>query len=560
MLLALLLTLCAWAGVVLEPLHDSGAGFFDAEFLPLPDGRTAIAFHPGTTPRGALVLLPDEAAWTTVPAPGVVLIAAPDGLRALTPWPDPILGGRSWRLEGERFIALDPLPEPPQSYGVQAARVGADGQVEAWVSAQGALAHLTTQGERWTSESLGNTVAWDDEGAVYLQDVSHVQGRRRWRIPKVVEGSQLSFDESPGGAPLFVAVEEGRVRVWYGGEAHTEPTPASRTIDATACTTSPCEQVEVIQAVPWSGRLAFDGEDPVIPIVRDTRVSSLTCRPMPMHPCDPAGPINTCPTEPSYDCSGPVEQTHELLLLRRRGGAWSAEPVPLEVDPLRVLDARVEGGEVQVLLETGVPAQARSLSLLRLGAEGEPRQVRTPGSAAAQPLSLDAMVTAGFVPNEGSSTYMPAPAWEEGALRTGGEALGVGWVDLTLPASEAGVRMEVHAEVEAWPQACGTPELLVRDRRGLERLLLSGEALILESDGKQAPIEAPAHGVHAWALSLDAEAVVVEVDGEEVHRRARPTAAPGPLYLSFGQRTTCGSPVGPEALWTGVSVGPISAE
>ena len=104
----------------------------------------------------------------------------------------------------------------------------------------------------------------------------------------------------------------------------------------TACTTSPYEQVEVIQAVPWSGRLAFDGEDPVIPIVRDTRVSSLTCRPMPMHPCDPAGPINTCPTEPSYDCHGSTEQTHELLLLRRRGGAWSEfEPVlPAEVGAL----------------------------------------------------------------------------------------------------------------------------------------------------------------------------------------------------------------------------------
>ena len=100
MLLALLLTLSAWAGVVVEPLQDSSGGFFDAELLTLPDGRVAVVYHPNGPVGAAWTLVPKEASWTAIPSPAGAIVATPTGLQSLVLWPDPLIGGRRWALEG----------------------------------------------------------------------------------------------------------------------------------------------------------------------------------------------------------------------------------------------------------------------------------------------------------------------------------------------------------------------------------------------------------------------------------------------------------------------------
>ncbi|MCB9746594.1 MAG: hypothetical protein H6741_10060 [Alphaproteobacteria bacterium] len=562
MLLALLLTLSAWAGVVVEPLQDSSGGFFDAELLTLPDGRVAVVYHPNGPVGAAWTLVPKEASWTAIPSPAGAIVATPTGLQSLVLWPDPLIGGRRWALEGESWVALPPMPPaPPSAYGVQAARVDVDGWVEAWLPGGGGLLHVQEEDGAWRVNDLGDAEAWDDDGQVFVEAGHAVAGRRRWRAPGVSEQTWLSFDESPEGQPVFVALDEGRLRTWFAGESLTLPLERSVMPALEGCVSERCTQVVVHYATPRDGRFAFDANGPVVPLLQTTRTSELLCRALPPHPCDPVGPINTCPTEPEYQCEGPTETETALLLLRRRAGEWQLDPLELPAPPLRVLDSGLIDEELQLLVETGVEGAARSLSLVRVDARGPARPVRFPEAAAA-PMTLDALTTAGFVPGQGANTYQPWPEWSEAGLRTGGEAHGPGWVELGLPRREGPVRLTAEAELGPWSQSCGQPELFLRLGGEVLRLYLGGEALILEDAmrAERVPIEAPAQGAHAWSLLRDEEAWAVEVDGAEVYRRPAPPLTPGDGLFALGQRSSCGIPPGPEVLWTAISVGPVLAD
>ena len=486
-----------------------------------------------------------------MPTPQGTVVASPSGLWSAVVWSDPLLGGARWHLEGDRYVPHAPLPAiPPGVDGVRALQVGAGGAVEAWVSRSGALTRLRAADDGWTATALARTAAWDDEGTVFTQDAVQVYGRQRWQSPRLPEDASPTFDEGPQG-PLFVSLEEGRLRTWYAGTRITAVLPTSTPVDPAACQKTTCEQRLLAHEAPWSGRLAFDARGPVVPIVETTITAQLTCTPAPLHPCDPVRSAADCPQAPQLDCRGPSTRTRALYLLR--GGALAA--VPLPVEPYRVLDTHIVGAETWLLLQSA----AEGLLLVRLDAAGPARSVDYPQRAVPASVALADLQAVGFRVGRSANDSAPLPVWSGAGLQTGGTA-GAGWVELSLPVLAGPMRLSASAEVPAWDAPCGAPELYVYAGEQV-RLKLGGERLALElpARGTTSRIEAPAQGAHTWALVVEDGQVVVEVDGAEVHRadrRAEATAG----YFSAGQRESCGMSALPEVLWTGFAVAPRDAE
>lgn len=549
-----LLASVALAAPVVEPLLHSGSGFFDAELLPLPSGEVAVVAYPGDAVPSAVVLLPEAGRWRGVASPGGTLVAAEDGLHSLALWAGtPIVGGH-WRLDGAGWTTLEPLPPLPRVDGVQAASMRGGG-VTAWVSRAGGLVRLTERAAGWAESALPPGRAWDDGGRVYTTAGGRVRrGPLSWQAPGV---TGAVFDEGPRGAPLFVAAEDGRLRIWHAGEAHTAALPRTVLPPAQDCLEGGCPARRVDLVLPGPGRLAFRDGRPVVAAVQAVVEGDRTCAPAPEHPCDPPNGPNTCPTGPQYQCAGPKgEPARTVRLWERTAGGWSESTLDLPVSPLRVFDTHVSGAETWLLLEAGSPGGPRSLVRVRLDAETAAWPVAWSAETVSAPFSPHALAARGFVPGQGTSGYAPPAAWQGGALRTGGPAHGAAWVDRLLPAPGP-VAVSVEADVAAWHAGCGQPELRVQRGRAAWTLRLAADPLTLVPlDGPAIAIDAPAHGAHTWGLTAAADAVVVTVDGAEVHRQpaAFPEAERG--SVSVGQRMSCGVPVGPAATWKRVTVGP----
>lgn len=231
------------------------------------------------------------------------------------------------------------------------------------------------------------------------------------------------------------------------------------------------------------------------------------------------------------------------------------EAVPLDITPERVLDIDTQDGEVALLV---VNAQARTgwgLYRVRLGAEGAaPLPVRWPRGARAADFALDTLVEAGFSVGRGTSPYVGAAAFDRGTLLTGGDTRGAGWADLALP-DASGATLTVDADISEWHDGCGQPELLLSWGLRRWRLLLAADPPRLQVDHETpVPIAGAAHGAQTWTLSVDADRVSVSIDGAVVHEGPLGTAPEGPTWVSVGQRTSCGQPLGPATVWRSVSV------
>lgn len=561
--LALVWSLAAHATPpVVDPVLDLGGGLADAEYLPLPDGRVAIAAI-ASAPQGlSWVLLPERAGaggagtWTVLPTPGGTLVSADDGIWAVTAWDAPLRAGRVWQLDGTSWQPRPTLPDGTGVGGVQAVRVDAGG-VAVWAHRSGTLVERRVRDGVWRDRTHPNTTAWDDEGTVYLRTRATVHGRRRHAVPQVTADAPLVFDEDAAGRPLFVAADDGRLRVWFAGAAHTEAVPASERVDRSVCPETPRTEVVVVHQLPTDGRLAFGPREAVVPWVQSTQTLQTRCVERPPHPCDPAGPVDTCPRGPIYDfppVRGSESWTRELKVLRGHGDQWEAVSIEVPFQPVRVLDTRVEGGETWLLVEGGTDRGTRTLYHVRLGSSGPPAEVVWPVQIDVEPLALDQVLAAGLSPGLGSSTTAPPASWSEGGLETGGARRGAAWIDLVGPRTDDPLTLTVRAEVSPWGTDCGQPE--IRLWRGTEAhsLLLGGPSALLVASPTDPPLslDAPGHGSHAWTLSLSEDGLVVAVDDVVVHRRAVPPSSVGGLGGSFGQRSSCGVPVGPAVRWRGV--------
>ena len=185
-------------------------------------------------------------------------------------------------------MAQPDLPPVDGVDSVQALRVD-DGVVTAWVWRGGRLVERRAQRTAWRDRDRTGAQAWDDEGAVFVQDAATVHGRRTHRAPRVAQDAGLVFDEDDAGQPLFAAADEGRLRVWSAGHAHEEAVARSQRIDRTVCPAEPRTEVVVQLQLPASGRLAFGPQGAVVPWVETVHTMALRCVERPPHPCDPAG-------------------------------------------------------------------------------------------------------------------------------------------------------------------------------------------------------------------------------------------------------------------------------
>ena len=83
-------------------------------------------------------------------------------------------------------------------------------------------------------------------------------------------------------------------------------------------------------------------------------------------------------------------------------------------------------------------------------------------------------------------------------------------------------------------------------------------AVLRQPTGAAVSLAVPGHGAHTWVLALASDRVTVLRDGAIVYTQPIVGSADRTTWASFGQRTSCGRPVGPAARWTAASVTPTA--
>lgn len=545
-------------------------GAIDAAWLPLPQGPPAIVVTPTDAGAGAVTLLadPDARRWRAVPSPGDAVVAAADGLHSMVAAPGHPWAGRRWRLDHGRWVPDAPLPPALGPGAPQAVAVAADGVATVWTSAGGWLQRHQAQAAGWASATVGRARAWSDDGVVYWQDATSVQrDGARWPSPAMPTAAQQVFDEGPAEQPLFVAVGDAGVELWYAGEAHTQRLETSRSPALTDCVAAPCPFRRVHHAVPGLGRLAFDAHGPVVPVLTTIDAGTKLCTAGPEHPCSRPDALQSCAHQAPMECAEDSERVTLLRLLRRRPHGWDLQPVGPPFAPSAVLDTQVQGDAVNLLVSVRgdrrddhrAPASPAGLYRLRIDAEGPDWTVSWPSAAHAPDLDPETVLTAGFLPFMGASPTVPPARWIDGALETGGVEVAAGLGHLLHDSPPP--TLSVTADIEPWHTACGQPEIALQWGGQTWTLELGATPAVLRSPrGAAVALPVPGDGAHTWAIARERDRVTVLRDSVAVH--TQPVAGPvggaagRTAWASFGQRASCGRRVGPASRRAAASVTP----
>ena len=512
------------------------------------------------------LLVPEGDAWRELPVPRgrvmegtedvVVLRMAQEG--AVTP---------GWlALQDGAWVASDgPLPDGDS---VGAVGLSPDGALTV-VQRRENILYQSIYKKSWRHRRV-------DDGANY----GRVEGGRVWWLasdglrgpsPRVwgglnrAEARTFGFDAA--SRPALAVVSGDTLTVEHAGGTARLALPGDSVPAPERCLDHPCAVTHNdvwLRArrgvVAWQGGL-------LVPYSQRTETGEMTCRPFEgdLHPCDPAGLINTCPDPPRWSCDTPTELAEELRAAWVRGSAVQDLPLGELLGSTTgaapaVFDQRAgPDGRLHLLVGESGGGTAWLVRYVRLGPAAGDRVSRP--VRAAPGVSLDALDelslgVAGFATTLNSAAAGRSPAFEDGVAVTGG-AHGPGWWsrDLSAVPTDAPVTLTVGFEVHG-DEGCGGPVArMVRGGAGVEVSWLA-DGLSLRPLQRDLPVRLPplGPGAHTLALSVDAAGVRVSVDGAEVY--AHPTSAPLSPFgaAGFGAFDACPGGAAVETRWSSVAL------
>jgi len=427
--------------------------------------RVDLGFQPIGGQRWSAVLFDEGGSWVARPHDGQML-AGPVDIWLVRSWAP----RKRWRWEG-RWVDL-PGELPANVFN---AHVLADGRMQ-----------------------------------VYTAEGRLVEGKDH-RFRRVGPGPQASSSiggVDADGEAVLAWVEANILNIRHAGGAARLPLGSSpEPVDSEQCMTTPCESVwdttqltgDIIALDGWIG----------VPYKTSHSTQELSCREEPPHPCDPAGPINTCPTEPNIRCTGPID------VVSSAGIAWvkgsHIESQVFAVPGVEVASATVDAqGRVHVVGPSDL-----GLRYLRLGSDEESvpaRAVRLdpPGAVT---LERHGMTHSGFIfQDRFQDARAPTPLWAQGSIQTGGEHGDGYWIAANPWLGDRSMALEVDVEVEPLAGGCGDPWVGLR-HLGREFGVLFSDPIQIFANGEVLDTGLGAKGKHTVRVEVDSGEARVEVDG-----------------------------------------------
>ncbi|MCA9555983.1 MAG: hypothetical protein KC933_38515, partial [Myxococcales bacterium] len=341
-----------------------------------------------------------------------------------------------------------------------------------------------------------------------------------------------------------------------------------------ACLKAPCEVVAhtaELDAVVATARGA------AALYTQATTTGAQTCRPFdgPWHPCDPAGPRNTCPSRPKYSCSAKEEVARDpRVAWLARGALRHASLAPLlgwsQAD-LRSSDAWQVMGAVlgaaadpqgNLHLVVREPAsRGAAVRWLRLVPADTPVGERTvadvaPWSSAFDvvPTSEDALAFAGVARQHWVGAVRFGP---EGAEASGGQwSAALDGLD-PEQAAQATVELTFPAAPDPSSPVCGAPaiQLFHQGRGAAVYLEAAGMTLVDRYAEASQRLSVPLAGRHRLELRVGRAAAEARVDGASVGRVtfSGPARSVANERLWVGHTSLCMTP-SPPLVWHRLAV------
>ncbi|TNF33226.1 MAG: hypothetical protein EP329_08570 [Deltaproteobacteria bacterium] len=550
--------------------------------------RVALMTVGNASPAMRLAVRDADGAWRVLPMPVAYLGSGTPEIAAVTPVRRPGDPWFSLAFDGRAFGDATELPAPPQGATQILPGVGPLRAV-VYDADHGYRLATLGGGRSWRSVPIGSANAGpptvlahgDSVWAVVLEGLSlrarALTGSGGLRLSDVAS-FKAALD--PRGRPSLVTVSGDAHTLTLVDGAHgfkkaTLRLPRDVTAPQRSCLDAPC------RVVTHDGQLedvlALEGGAAAV-YTLSTTVAQQKCEPFRgmMHPCDPAGPINTCPEPPEFTCTAPGVETRDPRLAWIAGGAVrDASLAPLlgwEVGPAkrdavgdfayRVLAATADAtGAVHLVVRDRVERGSRVRWLRLVPAAAAPPTRRNAGSATPWTSTFDVvpqsdvqLALVGLNREEAAGT----PRFGADGVETGGEGLGVLWsadLDGLDPRRAAVVTVDVTLPAEP---LCGTPglQLFHGDRGAAVHLAADGVTLVDRYKGTVVTLPKALNGRHRLVLQVGESGARVFVDDEplaslELMRSAGPMANE---RLWIGQIARCVSPGAP-LTWHRIAVG-----
>jgi|GEM_PF-2605756 len=605
---ALRLTLLAAATLLAGRAGAATVPWHIAEEATLYDGTARIvdatvAFAGGDAPSVALMVMTnadfglrvairgDGRAWSVLPAPNGILFS--DGGRvsvAVPPlnaakraaWDVAVLGQGGF--EDPKALPLPAIgARPALPYGERPRAVVMD--------ANGDYSLATLVGDRWRERRIASPngfpptvhVAPNGDAWVFVIDADNRlrvsrPGARATLTLAGVANFETGFDRK--GRPVVAALQSsGRELTLVDGRRRRGglTLPKDVTVaDEKRCLTAPCRVVTHSATLDAALPLGDDGV--AVLYTRVTTEAQRTCEPFTgfMHPCDPAGPVNTCPKRPEYTCRDAAVARLDPRVAWLAGGrvkdaslarllGWDAD-AEVARDTVgergqRVLGAAADtAGDLHlVVVETS--GRASRVRWLRLTRDDDAPTPPLVGSVTPWDSALDVVpqrdIELGFAGLRRLDDVGELRAVADGG-ETGGEGLGVLWgADLDgLDAKRAAV---VTAELTLTEgELCGYPgiELFHGDRGAAIYLTPKGLSLVDRFKLTKTEIPVSLVGRHRVALQVGASGARAFVDGAQVGEMSLSSSV-GPNaneHARVGHTNRCSAPGAP-IIWHRIAIG-----